>query len=119
MSIAHIFTQKTRKLINLVATGKALEILNLIQVSLDTSQKWRELHPSDWIRRFGLPSAAAGFCSKLPWTYWRYPKGLEKPDHYQDEAASKPEEQPPYSLKNENEQSFTENQKLFYAKSVG
>lgn len=99
MSIAYIFTQRTRELINLVATGKALEILNLIQASLDTSQKWRELHPSDWIRRFGLPSAAAGFCSKLPWTYWRYPKGLEKPDHYQEEAASKPEEQPSLLIK--------------------
>jgi len=43
---------------------------------------------------FGLQNVAADFSSKLPWKFWRYPKGLEKPEIYLNSPAATPEDEP-------------------------
>jgi len=94
-AISNIFSQTTGNLIKTMATGKASEIVERLRTHLKTLPKfWTALHPADWIQGYGLPSVAAGFCSKLPWTFWRYPHGLEEPERYVEELAARPEDQP-------------------------
>ena len=94
-AISHIFSQTTGNLIKTTATGKASKIVERLRTRLKTLPKlWTNLHPAEWIQGYGLQSVAADFCSKLPWTYWRYPHGLEEPEKYAEEPAAKPEDQP-------------------------
>ena len=94
-SILQVFNQTTRNLTKTVVTGKASEIVQYLQAHLETLSKlWTDLHPMDWIRDYGLPSIAAKFCSQLPWTYWRYPHGLEKGERYLESSAARLEDQP-------------------------
>jgi hypothetical protein len=57
-------------------------------------KSWATLHSADWILLYGLPNLAAKFCSQLPWTYWRYPHGLEKVETYLQKPAVTLEDQP-------------------------
>jgi hypothetical protein len=93
--ISSVFAQHNRNLIKIAATGKAPEIAERLDTYLEVISKiWENLHPMDWVRDYGLPSVAAGFCSKLPWTFWRYPQGLEKAEIYLTQPAVQPEDQP-------------------------
>jgi len=94
-SISETLSQKTGKLLELATTGKASGIIEGLRGSLqDFSKVLAELHPPDWINKYGLPSVGVGFCSSLPWTYWRYPHGLEKADRYLKEPAASVEDEP-------------------------
>lgn len=94
-SISHVFSETNRSLMRMVATGKASEIAENLRARLEKLSKiWVDLHPTEWIQRYGLSGLAAGFCSTLPWTYWRYPHGLEKADEYRKKPAANPNDQP-------------------------
>jgi len=85
---------KQRKdLLKTVITGKSKEIADKIREIIE-KVSWRDLHPPDWISTFGLQNVAADFSSKLPWKFWRYPKGLEKPEIYLNLPAATPEDEP-------------------------
>ena len=60
-----------------------------------TEFDWNDVHNSDWIEPFGLVGPSADFCSKLKWTYWRYPWGIDNLDRYSTSPASLKNEQPP------------------------
>jgi hypothetical protein len=94
-SIFHVFSQTTRDLTKTAVTGKSSEIIEQLHARLESLSKlWTDLHPPDWIRSYGLPNVAASFCSKLPWTYWRYPNGLEEAERYLVKPATRVEDQP-------------------------
>lgn len=94
-SISRVLRQKNRNLVKIAASGKASEIAESLRSSFENSSKlMTDLHPADWICGYGLPNVAAGFCSKLPWTYWRYPHGLEKAETYLQKPAAQIEDQP-------------------------
>jgi hypothetical protein len=81
------------KMFRTIVTGKSKEILDQISKLLD-KRFWQELHSSKWISDFGLQNVAASFSSKLPWRFWRYPKGLEEPEAYSNQPAATPEDEP-------------------------
>jgi hypothetical protein len=94
-SISHVFGETNRRLVKMAATGKALEIAENLRSRLEKfSESWTDLHPEKWIKEFGLSGLAAGFCSRLPWTYWRYPYGLERAEEYREKPAAQPDDQP-------------------------
>lgn len=93
MAISSLLNQQGRKLLKPLFTGKSQEIVDQISKILD-KEFWQGLHPSKWISEFGLQNVAADFSSKLPWKFWRYPKGLEEPEIYLNQPANMPEEQP-------------------------
>ncbi|UCC33472.1 MAG: hypothetical protein JSW53_00205 [Candidatus Bathyarchaeota archaeon] len=94
-SISHVFGETNRSLMGMVTTGKASEISENLRARLEKFSKiWSDLHPREWIRRYGLSGLAAGFCSTLPWTYWRYPNGLERAEEYRERPAAQPSDQP-------------------------
>ena len=94
-SISHVFGQTTRNLTKTAVTGKSSEIIEHLRARLEILSKlWTDLHPPEWIRGYGLPNVAASFCSKLPWTYWRYPNGLEEAERYLVKPATGVEDQP-------------------------
>jgi len=93
-SISSIFSQKTGTLIRAAVTGKVAKIVEHLLPLETLPKRWTDLHPADWIRSYGLASVAADFCSKLAWTYWRYPHGLEEAERYLEKPAARPEEQP-------------------------
>ena len=82
-----------RDLLRTAITGNSMEITELISKFL-TSDFWKRMHPADWISDFGLKNVAAEFSSKLPWRYWRYAHGLEEPERYLKEPATRPEDNP-------------------------
>jgi hypothetical protein len=95
-NISNIFRKKTQTLIKILFTGEAPEITEHLPMSSNAfPSRWAEIHPADWVQSFGLLSAAAAFCSKLPWTCWRYALGLEAAEKYRDEPATRLEDQPP------------------------
>lgn len=97
--LSNVFSETKRNLIKMVATGKALEITESLRARLEKLSKiWVDLHPTEWIQKYGLSGFAAGFCSRLPWTYWRYPHGLERAELYQENPAAQPNDQPALSL---------------------
>lgn len=92
-SISRVFQQETIPLIKTAIVGKAPGIMD--HIGLETlPQRWTDIHAADWIRPYGLLGVTAAFCSKLAWTYWRYPYGLEKGERYRKEPASRVEDQP-------------------------
>lgn len=94
-SISHVFNQSIRNLVKTVVTGKVPDAIEQLREPLEAIPKsWTDLHPADWISGYGLPNVAAGFCSRLPWTYWRYPYGLEKAERYLKEPAAMPDDEP-------------------------
>jgi hypothetical protein len=94
-SISQTLNLETRKLLELATLGKPSQIIESLRGSLqDFSKTLTELHPPDWLSRFGLPGVGAGFCSCLPWTYWRYPHGVENAERYLKEQAASVEDQP-------------------------
>ena len=98
-SVSRVFSQPVRSLIKTMVTGKGPDTIEYLREPLKTIPKsWADLHPADWISSYGLPNLAAGFCSRLPWTYWRYPHGLEKAERYLEEPAAVPEDQPVVSV---------------------
>jgi hypothetical protein len=100
-SISQTLSLKTRKLLKIAATGKTFGTVEDFRKSLqDFSKILADLHPPDWISSYGLPRVGLGFCSNLPWTYWRYPYGLEKDERYLTEAAARFEDQPSNAHKN-------------------
>jgi len=90
--ISSMFSQKTGSLFRISVTGKALKAFENLRPK--EIKSWTDLHSTDWIAPYGLPNLAAKFCSHLPWTYWRYPYGLEKAEKYLQKPAAIPEEQP-------------------------
>lgn len=73
--------------------GESKEIIEKIE-QIMTKDFWAQLHPAEWISKFGLQNIAAEFSSKIPWRFWRYPFGLEKPETYFDKPATLPKDQP-------------------------
>lgn len=82
-------TELLRTLIN----GESEEILAHLKLVLD-NKVWKSLHPPHWISKYGLQNVAAAFSSSIPWRYWRYPKGLEKPELYLSQPAATVEDEP-------------------------
>jgi hypothetical protein len=91
-SISNMFTQKNSSLLRTSITGKTLETFENLHPK--ETKFWTDLHSTDWLVSYGLPNLAAKFCSQLPWTYWRYPHGLEQAENYLQKPAATPEEQP-------------------------
>ena len=79
-------------------SGKLKEISDSLQQLEDNKKFWAIIHSKEWIRKFRLHGLAADFCSKLPWTFWRYPYGLEEPEKYSRKPAANLEDQPKLSL---------------------
>jgi hypothetical protein len=99
-SISYVFNLRMKELIKIVASGRSSEIIETIRAGVESSSEvWTKLHPLHWIQNYGLTGQAARFCSNLPWTYWRYPKGLEKPKIYLEEAAALLKDQPKLMMK--------------------
>jgi hypothetical protein len=97
-SLSHIFSKTNKSLMKMAATGKALEIAENLRVHLEKLSKiWADVHPKKWIQKYGLTGFAADFCSRLPWTYWRYPHGLERAEEYREKPATQPNDQPTLS----------------------
>lgn len=92
--LSGIFGQDTRKLARIVTSGKASEVAKQLRSFETPEESMRELHPASWIQSYGLPDMAADFCSKLGWTHWRYPHGLDKPEQYVGRPAATAEDQP-------------------------
>lgn len=92
-AISRLFKQKTINLIKTAVLGEAPGIVKHLSLQA-IPERWTDLHAADWIRDYGLLGVAAAFCSKLAWTYWRYPYGLDKAHRYREEPASKIEDQP-------------------------
>lgn len=82
-------TELLRTLIN----GKSEEIIENLRLVLD-NKFWKKLHSPQWIANFGLKNVAANFSSTIPWRFWRYPQGLEKPEIYLDKPAATVEDEP-------------------------
>ena len=93
-SITKMFSHETRDLLKLAISGRSQKILKQLNIMDRMTRVWRELHAAKWIQEYGLPTLASEFCSKLSWTYWRYPHGLEKMQRYVESLASKIEDQP-------------------------
>ncbi len=92
--LSTVFGQEARRLAAIAASGKASEVVEQLR-SLEThDESGRDTHPASWIQRYGLPGMAAEFCSKLNWTYWRYPHGVDKPEDYVGRPAATTEDQP-------------------------
>jgi hypothetical protein len=95
-TVSRLLNQKTGTLLRIAATGKPSGISENLQKSLESlSDSLADLHPPDWTCSYGLPGVGVGFCSSLPWTYWRYPHGLDNAERYLKEAAASPENEPP------------------------
>jgi len=92
-AISKALNRNARSLLATTITGRSKEIVEELNRLLD-NDVWKKLHPAEWITDFGLKNVAAGFSSKLPWRFWRYPHGLEAPERYLDEPAAKPEDNP-------------------------
>ncbi len=82
-----------KETIRTLFSGKNSEIYNSSTLAL-TEQNWSKLHPAEWVQRYGLSHVSANFCSRLNWTYWRYPFGVEKAKEYARIPAVTPEEEP-------------------------
>ena len=96
-SISSVSNQTTKNLVAMAVTGRSSKIVEHLRPDLETfSELWTDLHPADWITGYGLPKVAAEFCGKLPWTYWRYPHGLEKAERYLEKPAAALEDQRAY-----------------------
>ncbi|MCK5628154.1 hypothetical protein KAI12_01690 [Candidatus Bathyarchaeota archaeon] len=95
LRISHVSRKPTKDLIRTSISGTADEFVEDLQDFFDElSEFWVELHPKDWVSGFGLSERAAGFCSALPWTYWRYSYGVEEKERYLRENIGRPENQP-------------------------
>lgn len=92
-AISDVLNKQSKKLLSTVVTGKSQEIADSLSRLLD-KKLWVNLHSSKWVSGFGLQNVAAAFSSKLPWRFWRYPHGLEKPERYREQAAARPEDEP-------------------------
>ena len=92
-AIIQALNKDNRELIRSFITGKSVEIVENIK-NLLTKEFWQELHPSLWVSNYGLQNIAAGFCSKLPWRFWRYAYGLEEPERYLDRPAAVSNDEP-------------------------
>jgi len=92
-AIKQALNKDNGKLIRSFITGKSVEIVENIK-NLLTKEFWQELHPSMWVSNYGLQNIAAGFCSKLPWRFWRYAFGLEEPERYLDKPAAVSNDEP-------------------------
>ena len=92
--LSGIFGQEARRLARIVTSGKASEVVEQLRSFETPEESMRDAHPADWIQSYGLPGMAADFCSKLDWTYWRYPHGLDKPEQYVGRPAATAEDQP-------------------------
>jgi len=93
-SLSGVFGQKTGTLVRIGTSGKAGEVVERMRSFSTPQPSWTDLHPADWITTYGLPKVAAQFCSRLNWTYWRYPHGLEEPANYLRRRAAAAEDQP-------------------------
>jgi hypothetical protein len=92
--ISDVFSQKSRALFRAAITGKALKTVENLRPKETSMKFWTTLHSADWVLLYGLPNLASKFCSQLPWTYWRYPRGLEKAETYLQKPAVTLEDQP-------------------------
>ena len=92
-AIKQALNKDNGELIRSFITGKSVEIVENIK-NLLTKEFWQELHPSMWVSNYGLQNIAAGFCSKLPWRFWRYAFGLEEPERYLDKPAAVSNDEP-------------------------
>jgi hypothetical protein len=90
-TITSILKQSGRNLVSLLLRGKIDVGENLISTEEET---WTRIHPDHWIEKFGLTGIAASFCSKLKWSYWRYPWGTDNIQKYSSYPSVKPDEQP-------------------------
>jgi hypothetical protein len=85
--IQEILSMPTNDLLSLILSGIQME-------PVETDEQWISLHPGSWVENYGLPGVAAGFCEKLPWTYWRYPYGIDNRGKYGDTPAATKLDQP-------------------------
>jgi hypothetical protein len=88
--IAIMLEQSNRNLVKTLLSGKT-EFKNAL---LEEDDPWTKIHPPDWIEKFGLKGVAASFCSKLKWSYWKYPWGIDNIEKYTSEPSFEIEEQP-------------------------
>ena len=94
-SIDSRFNKSTKDLLKTSLSGRADEVIEELKNFFEVfSESWKELHPKDEIINFGLSDKTAGFLSGLPWTYWRYPYGVEEKEKYLREIIVEPEDQP-------------------------
>jgi hypothetical protein len=92
-TISKVFQNKNKEILRLLVNGKT----ELGETSISGDENpWMNLHSADWIKEYGLTGVAASFCSRLSWSYWRYPWGIDNREKYGDHPAAKPEEQPKY-----------------------
>ena len=94
-SISKNFNKPTKDLLKTSITGKADELVEGLREFFEVfSESWKKLHPKEWVSNFGLSEKTAGFASGLPWTHWRYPKGVEEKENYVQENIARYEDQP-------------------------
>ncbi|MBD3207165.1 hypothetical protein GF319_12590 [Candidatus Bathyarchaeota archaeon] len=89
--IRNLLSIKTSELLNILLTGVQIQ-------PIKTNDKYTSLHSDYWVQRYGLPKVAAGFCSKLPWTYWRYPYGIDNREKYGRTPAAINSDQPFFNI---------------------
>ena len=105
--ISGIFAQEARRLVRIATSGKASEVVEQLRSFEASDEAKQDVHSASWIQSYGLPRMAAEFCSKLDWTYWRYPHGLDKPERYVESPAATVEDQPKIRVgSHEPDQSF-------------
>jgi hypothetical protein len=89
-AIAKVFQDTNREILKILVKGKT----EVEETSISGDENlWMNLHSAGWIKEYGLTGLAASFCSKLSWSYWRYPWGIDNREKYGDHPAAKPEEQ--------------------------
>ena len=94
-AISHNFNKPTKDLIKTSITGKADELVENLREFFEVfSKSWEKLHPQEWVINFGLSEKPAGFASGLPWTHWRYTRGVEEKERYLNENIGRHEDQP-------------------------
>ncbi len=86
----NVLGQNKKNLMKMLISGKYL-------FGEATSKKYHEIHPSNWVQKYGLKGVAANFCSELNWCYWRYPWGTDNTSKYLNYPSTLPEEQPDFS----------------------
>jgi len=115
--ISKVFNQKKdgedkkiplRTLIKLAITGKTrTKRVAEVERDLTLPTVWTEYHKPEWIRKYledirdpVSRDLCAKFFGRIPWTYWRYVHGVEKPidsrkaEWYRDNPATYWNEQP-------------------------
>ena len=94
-SIFQNFNKPTKDLLKTSITGRADGLVEDLREFFEIfSESWKNLHPKEWVSNFGLSEKTAAFASGLPWTYWRYPEGVEEKERYLQENIGRSEDQP-------------------------